>query len=275
MKRLSLLVLLSLSIAGCGGTRGHYKPIADRSASQPASYAEGGASASDSHVGTSIRPEPAPDRPGLGTKFGEERVSRVQHTAFERASASPAALLALHYNNASGVEAALDYNRAELGTARGYMGGGNVAVTITDAHGRPLAGGAAGGRVYVVGRDGDRYNIQIRNDTAARLEIVASVDGLDVIDGLGATPEKRGYIVRPYSTLMIDGFRTSDSTVAAFRFGAVRDSYAARTGGDRNVGVIGIAVYNERGSEWTVGEIRRRDTADPFPGYAKPPGIAR
>jgi hypothetical protein len=44
----------------------------------------------------------------------------------------------------------------------------------------------------------------------------------------------------------IDGWRTSLSEVAAFRFSSVRDSYAGRTGQDRNVGVIGVAFFRER-----------------------------
>ena len=73
---------------------------------------------------------------------------------------------------------------------------------------------------------------------------------------------------------MIDGFRQSDNEVAAFRFGAVADSYAAKTSGDRNVGVIGFAIYAEEGATWTPAELQRRDTADPFPArnYARPPG---
>jgi hypothetical protein len=54
----------------------------------------------------------------------------------------------------------------------------------------------------------------------------------------------------------------------------VSDSYAARTSGDRNVGVVGVAFFAERDSPWTTDEIRRRETADPFPGdktYAQPP----
>jgi hypothetical protein len=124
----------------------------------------------------------------------------------------------------------------------------------------------------VVGEAGRRYNLRISNQTAGRFEVVASVDGLDVIDGKTATPGKRGYILNPNSTLTIDGFRTSDESVAAFRFAAVRDSYAARTGDDRNVGVIGFAFFAERGSRWTTDEVARRESADPFPGrYATPP----
>jgi hypothetical protein len=113
----------------------------------------------------------------------------------------------------------------------------------------------------------------VRNATDARFEIVASVDGLDVIDGRPADPVRRGYLIDPHGVLAIDGFRTSDDAVAAFRFGRVADSYAAQTGSDRNVGVIGLAIFAERGARWTRGELHRRDTADPFPerGYAAPP----
>ena len=132
---------------------------------------------------------------------------------------------------------------------------------------------AAGGRTLIAGEDGERYRIVVHNATGARFEIVASVDGLDVIDGRPADPGRRGYLIDPYGTLAIDGFRTSDDAVAAFRFGRVADSYAAQTTGDRNVGVIGVAIFSERGAAWTPAELRRRDTADPFPerGYAMPP----
>jgi hypothetical protein len=125
----------------------------------------------------------------------------------------------------------------------------------------------------IVGEDGQRYKIVVRNATTARFEIVASVDGLDVIDGKQADPNRRGYIVDPHDTLVIDGFRTSDANVAAFRFGRVADSYAAQTSGDRNVGVVGLAIFAERGAVWTTGELNMRDTANPFPsrGYAMPP----
>jgi hypothetical protein len=91
--------------------------------------------------------------------------------------------------------------------------------------------------------------------------------------------------------MYIEGFRMSDDQVAAFRFGQVADSYAAQTATDRNVGVIGLAFFAERGPglalprspDWRAAgaiglpppeEIERRDTADPFPqrGYARPPG---
>lgn len=103
-----------------------------------------------------------------------------------------------------------------------------------------------GDRRYVLGTRGSRYTIRLRNPTPSRVEAVVSVDGLDVIDGQRGDLSKRGYILAPYSTMTVEGFRTSTSDVAAFRFSSVRDSYAARTGSARNVGVIGVAFFPER-----------------------------
>ena len=73
----------------------------------------------------------------------------------------------------------------------------------------------------------------------------------------------------PGQTYRIDGFRQSRQEVAAFRFGDVSESYAAATGDDANVGVIGVAFFAERGRRpaWRDRDhesARRRD-ADPFP----------
>ena len=90
-----------------------------------------------------------------------------------------------------------------------------------------------------------------------------------MLDGKAADFAKRGYLVPAWGNVEIDGFRQTSDHVAAFRFGSVRDSYAARTGTDRNVGVIGVAFFAPRGAPswpWTRNEIDRRKTADPFPG---------
>ncbi len=143
-----------------------------------------------------------------------------------------------------------------------------------DDRGQALPGIAEGSRSFVVGHLGDRYSIRVNNSSGERFEILATVDGLDVLDGRPGSFAKRGYMIDAYSTLDIDGFRRSTSEVAAFRFGSVKDSYAARTSGDRNVGVIGIAVFREfqRGYPDRFDENRRRDNADPFPQrFAAPP----
>jgi len=220
----------------------------------------------------------AEDRPGLGTTWGETRQSYVSNAPFERADYShPFALVSLNYNDDSGIQAMArrmgnsyaSFDRTGVDAAQGA-----VSVRLLDENGVPLPSAYFGGQDYVAGADGQRYVIQIENHTGNRFEAVATVDGLDVVDGKDGTLGKRGYLIDPWATLQIDGFRRSQSAVAAFRFGAVKDSYAARKGNDRNVGVIGVAFFHERGSSlpWTERELERRDSANPFPGgYASPP----
>lgn len=282
---ITALSLAALTACGAGGAKHVAGGQPGSSGPAPAAeyattdYGGGGADYGDSggsHAASEAPPPEAPtERPGLGTVWGESVTSHVQVRSFVRESASPFAALAVHYNDAGGVEAQTRYLGAyALRPVRAFTPHGGISVALTDEYGNLLSGGEASGRILVVGEHGRRYNIVVDNRTGGRFELVASVDGLDVIDGRPADLAKRGYIIEPYSSLTIDGFRQSNSAVAAFRFGRVGDSYAARTSGDRNVGVVGVAFFSERGSRWTSDELYRRDTANPFPGdrtYARPP----
>jgi hypothetical protein len=93
---------------------------------------------------------------------------------------------------------------------------------------------------------GERYVLRIVNHTGRRVEAVVSVDGRDVVDGRPGDLRKRGYLVPAWGSVDIDGWRMSAHTAAAFRFSSVAESYAARTGSAREVGVIGVAVFPER-----------------------------
>lgn len=103
------------------------------------------------------------------------------------------------------------------------------------------------GETYVLGTRGARYTLRIHNRSGQRVEAVVSVDGRDVIDGRPADYQhKRGYLVAPYGQVDIDGWRLNSVEAAAFRFSGVANSYAARTGSAREVGVIGVAMFPER-----------------------------
>jgi hypothetical protein len=118
-------------------------------------------------------------------------------------------------------------------------------VSVVTEDGETLETYAKNGRYYVLGDDGDRYIIRVTNPTANRVEAVVTVDGLDVIDGENGDGRKRGYVVPAYGELKVEGFRTSASDVATFRFSAVDDSYAGKKGKARNVGVIAVAIFEE------------------------------
>jgi hypothetical protein len=111
-----------------------------------------------------------------------------------------------------------------------------------------------------VGEEGRRYSIVLKNRSNLRLEAVLLVDGLDVLDGRSASVRKRGYVVGPHRTLIVEGFRQSNDAVAAFRFSPVPESHAQeKYGRNRNVGVVGLALFNECGTyPWTDREVKRR-----------------
>jgi len=122
-----------------------------------------------------------------------------------------------------------------------------VQVDVYDrANGTALPVYAKDGRHYIVGVPGHEYAIRIRNCTGARILAVTSVDGVNVISGDTASPAQSGYVLEPWGSVEIAGWRKSFERTAAFYFTDLGDSYAARTGRPQNVGVIGVAVFQER-----------------------------
>jgi hypothetical protein len=104
----------------------------------------------------------------------------------------------------------------------------------------------AGAR-YVLGEPGARYNVRVSNPTSERVEVVVTVDGRDAVSGqVGDYVSQRGYLVEPWGSLLVQGFRRSLDEVAAFRFTDRGQSYSARRGTPQNVGVIGVAVFPEK-----------------------------
>lgn len=102
------------------------------------------------------------------------------------------------------------------------------------------------GKMYVAGNPGERYAVQVANRTGARVLTVISVDGVNVISGETASYGQTGYVLAPWQSYDITGWRKSQSEVAAFYFTSLPDSYAARTDRPQDVGVIGVAVFREQ-----------------------------
>ena len=213
--------------------------------------------------------KPAKERPGLAKTWGKSLKAPLGDLRFTRATSAPAGVDAIFYNNREGLEA---------------MGGMNMKVdAMQTAAGGLIEWGIKGGigylpayksytsggyRRFAQGAHGGQYSIVIKNRCKSRVQVVASVDGLDVLDGKSASASRPGYVIDPGKTLEIKGFRTSYDAVAAFQFSSVSQSYAnLRHGETRNVGVIGIAVYTEKGFDpwtWMPNEVNTRSTANPF-----------
>ena len=125
--------------------------------------------------------------------------------------------------------------------------GSLVDMQIVDrSRAETLSTGRHHGASYVAGRPGDRYAVRLTNRSAGRVLVVLSVDGVNAVSGETAAVAQTGYVLAPYQSAEITGWRKSYSEAAAFYFTALPDSYAARTGRPDNVGVIGAAVFRER-----------------------------
>ena len=101
------------------------------------------------------------------------------------------------------------------------------------------------GRLYVAGEPRHQYELRVRNSSGARVLAVTSVDGVNVITGQTAAQEQSGYVLSGWDSVRIEGWRKSLDEVATFYFTKLADSYAARTGRPRDVGVIGVALFRE------------------------------
>ncbi len=149
----------------------------------------------------------------------------------------------------------------------------SVVVEFADGGGAlPTYG--LGDAMFVEGRQGVPYVVRLVNHTPDRYEAVVSVDGRDVVSGaLGRPGQQRGYILEPYDSVVIDGYRRSLDDVAAFYFSSVRDSYTARRGTAEHAGVIGVALFEEKRSAAARAPLTTRRSAppapEPFPGSSR------
>ena len=209
-------------------------------------------------VGNTVQTAKAGER--LGTEWGDEIASRVQETyGLHRTTATPIAENHIHY-------AAKAYRgRSILSIA---LAAGKIALSVEDERGAKLPLYRNRDRHYLQGQKGQAYRLHYTNNSNGTYEIVASVDGLNVLNGRAAGRQDAGYVLRPHGSLTIEGFRKDDNTVAAFTFGAPHDAYAAHSayGSVQNTGIIGTVVYELQDDN------PRAPNAFPADGrYAPPP----
>ena len=182
----------------------------------------------------------------LGTQWGEGVESKSRSVAATRLSEQPDEVAAIGYNEASAVRRDVGNNperRLNLPLVQG-----DVEWSVLDENGRPLPLQRArrGAETFrLAGIEGSRYTLRFRNLSDRTYEVVATVDGLDVLSGRPGSLRNSGYMLNPQQVLDIQGFRKSQDEVAAFRFAAPGRAYAANTeaGDVRNLGVIGAALF--------------------------------
>lgn len=113
--------------------------------------------------------------------------------------------------------------------------------------GRPITEYSKDDRTFIEGRANSEFEIQIKNLTGLRREVILSVDGLSIVDGQPASDTSTGYLLSAYQSLTIPGWSLGNSAVAKFVFGSRKSSYAEQSGaGAQNCGVIGAMVWSEK-----------------------------
>jgi hypothetical protein len=102
-------------------------------------------------------------------------------------------------------------------------------------------------RYYLEAREGAAYDLHLTNRTGERLGVVVSVDGLNVVSGERDFGRGRMYILDPWGSSTIRGWRRSLHDVHRFTFVDEKASYASRSGkANARMGWIEVSVYRER-----------------------------
>ena len=172
----------------------------------------------------------------LGTKWGDEVTSHVTEVNLKRLSDQPIAESQVRYANKQ-------YQGKTVNSIS--LAAGKISFSIVDDADAVLPLFREGQSYYLAGQDGQSYQLKYENHTDSTFEVVASVDGIDVLDGSTASRTNSGYVLHPHSELKIEGFRKSDSAVASFTFSKPEDAYAANSNNGliQNTGIIGTVIY--------------------------------
>lgn len=191
----------------------------------------------------------------LGTKWGDEIDSHVTEVDLKRKSSDPIAESIVQY---------ADKNYQGKSVNSISLAAGKIEFSVIDDQGNKLPIYRVGQSYYLEGREGRSYQLQYENNTGKTFEVVASVDGVDVINGSEASRSNAGYILHAHDSLKIEGFRKSERAVASFTFSKPEESYAANSdnGSIQNTGVIGTAIYELESPEEEAKSVNK---------YAPPP----
>nr|WP_287856763.1 hypothetical protein [Klebsiella sp.] len=207
----------------------------------------------------------------VGTTWGGDVNSTVTGVSAERAEREPSEIILINYSA-----------KYQSGYDRVYsIRISNLEYAIRDANFNSIPitrryDSYTGQWQYIIPATvGMNYQLYVRNFSRdTNYEIVATVDGLDVLSGKPGSLNNSGYIVNAGDSLAIKGFRKDKHTEAAFQFSDASDSYAANSaqGDVRNTGVIGFAAFALQGP---AAKTLPPCSAQAFPAdsndYAPPP----
>ena len=235
-----LVLLLSvLFLSACSKTENVNSPApTTKSADTPTSHKDVAPAsadvASDASASTESATAAEVDDKRLGTAWGDEINSKIKFENLGRVSDVVASVNVFYSGQADGKKV----NSISLLA-------GQVQFSVIDDNGRSLPTYRKGNDYQIQGKEGQSYRLKYTNTSKKIYEVVASVDGLDVLTGTQGSQYNDGYILYPNQTLIIEGFRKDSDTVASFTFSKPEASYANHNdqGDINNTGVIGTAFF--------------------------------
>jgi len=130
-----------------------------------------------------------------------------------------------------------------------------VRIDVVDDRGRALnqysansRGGYKTQRTYLEAVKGKRYQLRIRNTSNRRIGVIVAVDGRNILSGAKSylRRNEKMYVLDPYESASYKGWRTSKNKVNRFYFTSAGDSYSNAWGDRSAMGVIAVAVFDEK-----------------------------
>lgn len=118
----------------------------------------------------------------------------------------------------------------------------NVSVQIV-SNGYPKPVYYDGSYRWIEGRPGERFVFQITNHNGFAVGVIPSADGHSLTSDGRASASHPAYLIEPYGTITVSIWRETLAGGRELFFTSVDNSLAARKGDRRNIGVLGVLVW--------------------------------
>ena len=150
-----------------------------------------------------------------------------------------------------------------------------VVVDVVDDNGRILNQHTANNNRYKAERSyleaikGKRYKIRLRNTSNRRVGVVVAVDGRNILNGKKSylRSNEKMYVLDPYESADYVGWRTAKNSVNRFYFTSAGNSYSDAWGDRSAMGVIAVAVFDEKYKRRYKNKKRYKHSAPSSRGY--------
>lgn len=204
----------------------------------------------------------------VGCQVGKPVVT--QATWVRQVEARPQLVMRCYYGPAEGVKQMIEELQDVARPVRGVtrLGNGAVALGFQNERGRWLRAFECGGMLLVEGAEGQPYRLVVENKTDVILEVLPSVDGLDLQSGTALELKQRGRMMPPRGKTVFDAISGADGKAAPLKFRAVKGTQALyQISSTGTLGAVQLAVFLGQGTDTFDARppLARRNRARSFP----------